>query len=376
MLGEPIKGGKSKVYHLKELERYLEYKKEGQKFVITKIYDIEKTKELTKRSKYIQEIENILVAYLSKTDINEEVKVNRVLSLGSIIEILGMANNTYSVGNRHRSELGRVLNIDTLCVYYFYNNTRSEFKSIIERALNNLQKRRILNWHKSVVIYYQSKGVKHYKMADADEESKIIDIEKKVLNEMGFRDGRDLFLSGKRKEFQRRVKSKLPLEWIYYFYGYNIVIGKNAVLDEAKNIREEKIKLNKKIKKRSHEKLKVIGEGSNNHKLIDKLIDIVKYDESLDKAIIDEYKNTIKAREEKIKEKHKDLSKIDDERNSILQEIDDIRNSYNDDIGYSQYIGYAKNKKNLHEILELSFVFDGVDEKLEYLSQENLYKIF
>ena len=104
LMDEPIKNGRSKVYHLKEIERFFRYCKSGQKFIIEEIYNIEKTKELTKRSKYIQEIENILVAHLSGVDDNEKMKVNRVLSLGSIVELLGMANESYNIGNRHKSE--------------------------------------------------------------------------------------------------------------------------------------------------------------------------------------------------------------------------------------------------------------------------------
>ena len=44
VLEEPIKSGNSKIRQMKELERYLEYHKEGNKLIIDNIFDIEKEK--------------------------------------------------------------------------------------------------------------------------------------------------------------------------------------------------------------------------------------------------------------------------------------------------------------------------------------------
>ena len=74
-LDEPIKTGKSKQLQLKDWERYFSYEKEGQKFIITEIFDTptEKIDKRTNgnRSKYVQPFMDYVMSTFNEKCIGE-----------------------------------------------------------------------------------------------------------------------------------------------------------------------------------------------------------------------------------------------------------------------------------------------------------------
>ena len=350
-------GGNAKKAQLVELKRFCDFSKQGYKFIINKIYIEPKAKKSSgNNSKYIKEIGDILVEYLYQDC--KHTSYHKVLPLGRIIEILGMANETYGIGNRHKKELSEALQVNIIGVYYFYNNTRNEFKRIIDRALNNLKSRRVLNWHKSIVIGKTSKakGIE-YVAADEEEEREIINMEKETLKYMGLKDVRDLFLKGKTKEFQNIMKKELPPEWKYYFYAYNLNIGDRAIEIEHESIQEKRLSLNDKMKDRASKRLKIYDKKQDEQKLIDKLIDLLQYDLNLDDEIIQRYKEHFAKKEKAIYEKQVKLDSLEKEKEAISDEIKLIEDSDQCEIDMVEYIRYADDlkEKQIYKDLEVLF---------------------
>lgn len=340
ILNIETKAGNSKKAQLRELERCCNYVKEGNRFIIKEIYKEEKAKIYP--SVYMEFIGNILIDYLYKNLTHPGDR--KILTIGKMIEIVGLVNENYEIGNRHKKALSKALNVNLLSVYYFYNNTRGEFKKMIERALKSLHNRRVLTYNKIKMICYKDKGNQIYRQATDQEESYITDIEKEVLNDMGYKSITEVFLKCKMKTFQKKVKNKLPLDWIYYFDAYSINVGAKAIKMEYDNIKEQREELNKRSLNKVHKKLQTSVSTINENILIENLIDIIKYDLDLADNIITEYKKEYKEFNKKINYNYTEINRLNDE-------IEKIKiNNDKEDIESTDYYNYVKEIQLLKEL--------------------------
>ncbi|MHC9415443.1 hypothetical protein CYK93_00920 [Clostridium perfringens] len=321
LLGIKITSGKSKKLQLEDLERYCVYHKEGNKFVVDEIYENPLPK-LDGRingnnNVYVEEIGDILVEYISN---NKRADNKVLLSFSKIINVLGLVNNTYTVANNKKSELADILNIELSAIHYFYNTSRCEFKKIIKRALNNLQKRSVIKyeekWQICEKVNTDGETKEIYRLATKGEVSMILDAQKRSLDEMGLKDLTALFLAGsvKYKKFNKKVNEKLPRSWNYYYGVYEIIFGSAAVDIEMKYIEEKRISLNNKSKDKMNKVFSIDDEESNEKKLTEVLIDLIKYDLKLDEKIIEKYKENQKEKNKLMTEKFNEIAIITREK--------------------------------------------------------------
>jgi hypothetical protein len=344
---EPKPTGNPRNAQIKEFKQYFEFVKvEGsQQIMVIEIFDKKKDKvdlrQLGGRSKYINEIGDILVNHLYIKG-KESDNYSRTLSLGQTLEILGMVNPTYTIGHRYKRETADILDINLFSVYYFFNNTRSEYRKIVERALNNLQSRRVLNWHKCVMICEKPHKCKTYRKATEDEEKQIINIEKRVLELLNIRNVQEMFFNGVYRKFDKLVKEHLPSEWMFYFYAYDLTIGDEAIKIEQKFIEQSKHNLNKKSTDKAIRLLKT-GEGKDEYKLVELLVDLLNYDLELDKNIKEQHEKNGLVRFAKVWGES-------DKYNKALEEIDA---EYNGDIDMYDYFNYIASSENEIEDISL-----------------------
>jgi hypothetical protein len=235
-----ICNGNSKIKQLEELKIYCNYEREGNKYMIKEVYknptitinDLLKTKN----SKYIKLLANIIVEYLynNPKDIKE-------MPLIKLFTVLGITNTNYKDANYYRKELSQLYNIQLASIYYFYSNTRNEFKRVIERCLNNLRDRRVLNWNRCIIII--DKENKSIYKADEKFQKEIIDMEKQALQSLQYNSMCDLM---KNKKDLKKFNDILEKEVGYsYYYAYDLIIGEIALKIEYGNIQKNKNELNK-----------------------------------------------------------------------------------------------------------------------------------
>lgn len=234
--------GGAKQNQLIELKTWCKYHKEGKKFIIDEIYDKQIFPEITmedifksKNNKYIKSLANIILDYLH----NEPKEVSNI-TINKLFTLLGITNTNYEECNYYRKELSQLYDIRLASIYYFYSNTKMEFKTIIERCLNNLKNRRVLNWYKVIMIRDPTTG-QIYK-ADKQTEKMIINTEKEALKYLGINNMYELMKNrSKLKEFNDIISKETNIN---YFYAYDLVIGEQALRIEYNNVLEEKKKLN------------------------------------------------------------------------------------------------------------------------------------
>lgn len=238
--------GNGKIKQLEDLKMYCEYSREGKKYIINKIYDkpivtLDNVLK-TKNSKYIKLLANIILEYLYNNP-----KELKEVPISKLFVILGITNTNYNSANYYRKELSQLYDIRLASIYYFYSNTRMEFKNIIERCLNNLHNRRVLNWYKVIMI--KDKNTKQIYKADKETEKFIIDTEKETLQYLQVNNMYELMKDKKKlREFNDIIYKETNID---YFYAYDLVIGEKALQIEYNNVQNNKQELNKIIIQRS-----------------------------------------------------------------------------------------------------------------------------
>lgn len=150
-LGEKVKTGNGKKSQLKEIERYIEYEKEGNKFVIKEVYSKPKDKTDKRNTSgniapYIKDAELLLIDLMLCS--NGEL----MLPNSALMQALKFVNHNYSkYYGYNRPLLANGLNIDIEHVNDYYNNVNSSLVSNLKTVINRLEKKKLLI-HKEVIM--------------------------------------------------------------------------------------------------------------------------------------------------------------------------------------------------------------------------------
>lgn len=360
ILGVKVCNGRSKTFQLKEFERYFKYHKVANCYIIDEIYDLTKEKEdkrkdirkVSNNNKYSKHIQGLIIDLLAQS------KDERVcLSVGTLLDKLGMVNDNYLVGRQNIPKLSEVINVPEENCYDFYNYTQRNLKTKLESALNGLRRRALVMWTTEVVLCikvpdattndydtiqlndeakgkYTGSTVVNYKTehrkATRSEKRMVLRAENEVLEELGFYTLQGIFLAGGWKIFKEKVHKKLweagNIE--YYYTAFEIVYNYDHIYEELSE--EDKIaiktleneeRLNKQqilnedickntirnAKTRATRTKNKVKNNENVHKkdLLLTTDDYVKHTETLTNTVVStktaSMKNTLKAELEEIK---------------------------------------------------------------------------
>ena len=279
--------GNSKKAQLKELERFVKYHKEGNKFAIDEIYDkpLDKMdgrsiiKEDDKRhegngSVYGDNVKRLLLYLMATSSENDEI----VLPISILLNKLSMTNINYSLGRRNQDKLSEILNIDEIYINEFYDTTHQNLKRTLENNLNQLDRKAILRWKTVRMICKRVAEVKYneldeieidmdtntinynireeYSVATKEQDLIILEAENEVLKQLELNDINEVFRYGMVELFYKRVYSiiKRKANIMYYFNGYKLIFNKDIVVNELEKYGEDvysvKDELNQKVKEK------------------------------------------------------------------------------------------------------------------------------
>lgn len=181
----------------------------------------------TKNGKYIGLLSNIILEYLYTNP-----KDLQQIPLLKLFNLLGITNNNYGDGLYYKKEISQLYDVQLASIYYFYNNTKNEYKRLIERCLNNLQSRSVLFWNKCIMII-DDENKRVYK-ADTETKKEILDMQKETLQYLKCRNMYELMKNPKMlKEFNKILRDEMGYN---YFYAYDITIGDKAIQIEYNNV--------------------------------------------------------------------------------------------------------------------------------------------
>lgn len=241
LLNQEVEFGNSKKSQLLEFERYFDWEKIGQKFIITDVYDTPLDKEDKRKfgnnSIYVKYIEVILLQYLSS-----QTGYKRSLSKRNWWELLGIVNHKY--GKLSKKQLEKTTpNATSWEIQHFYQRCDKKLEQILFSSLRSLQSRKLITYKKQRMIVTDNET---FEATDKQEEQ-ILKVERYVLKViMGYDKIFEVFLRLKQKEFYDNVNTILKSQ-----YGWNYTFKQIKIIYTADGVREAlpemKLKLQKEL---------------------------------------------------------------------------------------------------------------------------------
>lgn len=275
VLGQERYGGNQKAAQIKEFNRYMEceYNKDKKKFIIGRKYDtpLPSLNNLPANTLYAQHIKIILLSYLLRHE-NSNPDGAIYISSQNLYIALGLVNRQYIEYLRKdkKKELrdgllnelkiksleeDRIYSVDnigdkTLNFYIkdFYDRCRSKFSSIIDTALDTLEKqnyithskayhlyKRVLNENNEVIETYFGGYSDNYETKD------IMTIEREVMDEFGYVKDQDIWFGGRTEEYWDRVLELVQEIYpeIHALYRCHKILGTKTNILKALSKEEE-----------------------------------------------------------------------------------------------------------------------------------------
>lgn len=284
LFGEDIKTGGAKQTQVKDWLRYLDYEKiEGtQSYKIKEIYDKPKLKESTSKGLYVKFIEILLMSELAKRSkrecnndyINLQIEAEDggdkescicLFSKTQLYHLLGMVNDNYLFKNREsvkeniitngiKSSTGLALKVSEWDIDHFMDRTTLKLNEILTSALKSMQRRSLIDCRDIVIIVEAgSDETEKYRVANTDEREYILQVQKRVLKEMGL----DSIPFYNAQVFYEKVNKKMYEEkrWKRAYKEYEIIYLEKYIISDIpvvekeleRYIKKNKIELNSKV---------------------------------------------------------------------------------------------------------------------------------
>lgn len=317
ILSIPEKRTDSKAAQLKELQRYVNYERRGQKFIITDIYKTPLERDDNRIGIYTKCIEIVLLYNLAHPDQNyyfkksrdpqvPEAKNSYAFFKTDLWKALGLVNEFYG----YRGNDGQMIcdesgsgkyhnpiddnNISSLNVGLFYRAASAKLNKIVERALNSLKINSVLMWHEEIQIFYKKDrgdGVFEitHKVADSNEIDQILSVEREVISRSFSGCSRfQILMRNEYKQFTEEVNTILREKygWEYTQRKIRIDASRSAAFDmysyaEKSFMLDAKNKMNIEISNTLIKDAEKARDKSND-KLIEYMGAYNKYKEELD----------------------------------------------------------------------------------------------
>lgn len=215
LLGEEVKTGNGKMYQIKNWSNYFKYKRDGHKFIISKVYDTPLNKvdgragrKISRRNgELLNLIEPMLMDIIRFPENNGEIIMSKI----ELYTRLGMVNERYKDNSTLFEDVNAIKDktvrigsrdIDYYQIMYFYEVTNCVFSTSLRSSLNSLVKREIITYDNWYEIKF--KNGKRF-VASVEETGKINEIQQETLDSIGVNNlGKAFMIGNRRKYFQKR----------------------------------------------------------------------------------------------------------------------------------------------------------------------------
>lgn len=227
-LKQEIKTGESKIIQLKMFEKHFKFHKDGHKFIIDEVIDMNIPKNV-RQNMYTQLMQKILLDQFISDSERENTRI-KSYTINDLIRIANIANGKYIESKRNNQALSDETGISLINIKEFYTLTESKIYNLVTRALDKLEKDSLVRYNVSVMLKIRDDKYKVHIKANEKQLDILMDCEREVLLEMRNKsDLRDDKVPSKfhivyRNEydnFMDRVtklffdKTKIPVEYYY-----------------------------------------------------------------------------------------------------------------------------------------------------------------
>ena len=197
------------------------------KYMVKEIYEtpllVQNRIQSGNSSIYFKYIELIILKYLSKKYGTKEV----IFSRRKLWLMLGMINEKYNrVDKTSLLRLGNNI-VTEDDIEKFYLRCNSKLNYILKKALENLSKRRLIDYEERTIICKSYNNKHEHVVANIDEREQIIQIEFDVLQEFKCEDLNAIAYKRLTQKYYNRVKQIIfdNFRWEYYYKAYSIAFN-------------------------------------------------------------------------------------------------------------------------------------------------------
>ncbi|OMD43019.1 hypothetical protein [Paenibacillus odorifer] len=229
VLGEEVKAGDSRKGQLNRWACYFNATKNGQKIIVTEIYDTPKPLPQHGGSRtvipYIEIIKQLMIQILLCSKSN-----SIIIAKNSLFQSLNMVNINYRECKQHIPSLSEIMQIEQRDIYEFYNSADSMLKGNVEKALSELQNKAHILY--DTVTMVNKRG--EIRPCTDRERDQILMTIGEVLDDMGFDNPDKVIKAGKYDEYIRHLNMNLfdKYEIRYTYKAYSISLNKERLKNE------------------------------------------------------------------------------------------------------------------------------------------------
>lgn len=262
LLEVKTKTGGAKINQLKELEQYVIYHKEGNKFVIDEILNKEyKGREIGKtlsgkedkrtmgnNNEQAKCIRYLLCNLLSNYHLEQDEVVG--FSKGTLLRNLLMINDNYTTAKGRRKAYAQQMNVSKIAVDECIEYVDNRSVNAVKKAIQTLVNQKVIGYKYSY-SWVDHKGTHHH--CDITTHNIIMQAEFEVMENMNIRNKGKIYEFGRWIDFKDRVRYYLItnfgdiFENIDYYYSSFHFHYNNEQLKKHLNYMEEKQGINLQI---------------------------------------------------------------------------------------------------------------------------------
>ena len=227
---EPHLRGKSKQLQLKKIERYIDYKKNGQSFLIEDVYTkpLAFSEPINAEQEYIRNLYfNYIQLILMQTLVNEKHNGRICSTKIGLFKELGMVNNHYNFKYferkmlQNRKELKRYKKEYYNVKWMFHNR----LCQMLNRAIVSLEKQGIVSKKNEIRIFLKDQTSR---LATDNEVLIINDIESGIMKSLGIFNTLEPYTLNNKLFYKMLSEEMEKLDWYYYRKENNIVFNENV----------------------------------------------------------------------------------------------------------------------------------------------------
>lgn len=233
------KGTDSRKSQIKELSRYCDFHKEGNKFYIDDVYDTPlpkqdgRGKSQGSRNNNVVYKDYIQVLLLDMLAHCREGKLT--ISKTKLLTSIEMTNTNYGYCSNNVPKLAKYIDASEDIVYDFYSTSNDNLKSAIESSLKSLQDKKIIMFD---IVTKVLDNDDNNRLATDIEKKYILKCEKETLINMGYQRLSQLIAQGQWNTYKRKVNDLISpeLKIKYHYMAYEIIINDDYVKEELNSL--------------------------------------------------------------------------------------------------------------------------------------------
>lgn len=259
---EPFKNGNAKKAQLKEWARYFDYRKDGNKFIITEVFDepLDKYDARTFNSGgsiYTNDLQTLIMGLIHIKGKEDDYCLK--FTRNQLMRELGLVNSTYAYGKQFKYGLSEHSGVSVDIVDDFYQITDGNLKSMLETALNQLTKKSLIDWSPIYTLklkqyqiedeeegtYFELENDEIIREANDNEVSEILTIQSHLLDKYKCKNLAEVIYKGLSKQFfeeaTEMLNQVLSYEIEYYYKEYKIIYTSKGIEYKLKEIPRDEL---------------------------------------------------------------------------------------------------------------------------------------